>query len=236
MNRLKELRSELKLASSPDKAISSARFFKTNPGEYGEGDEFIGVTVPEQHKIAKRYKDLSLVDLDVLITSKVHEERLTAIFILVLQYSSGDNAKKEAIYNFYLLHLEDINNWDLVDSSAEYIVGGWLMNKDKTMLTRLAKSKTIWERRIAMLSTFHFIKNGDPSDALNIAELLIHDNHDLIQKAVGWMLREIGKRCSQEIEEKFLAKRYKTMPRTTLRYAIERFPEKLRRQYLEGSI
>lgn len=236
MNQLASLRDDLQKQGSPQKAANSAWFFKTGPGQYGEGDVFIGVTVPDQRKIAKRYSDLSLSDLDTLLKSGLHEERLTALIILVNQYKKGDKAAQKAIYDFYMQHTKCVNNWDLVDSSACYIVGPWLKDKDKTILYTLARSENLWERRIAILSTFAYIQAGDSNDALKIAEILIQDEHDLIQKAVGWMLREVGKRCSFEAENEFLIRHYKTMPRTCLRYAIERFPEPLRQQYLKGEI
>jgi 3-methyladenine DNA glycosylase AlkD len=236
MSKLTELRNELSLASSAEKANNSARFFKTGPGQYGESDIFIGISVPDQRKIAKNYEDLSLNELENLLKSKIHEERLISLIILVNKFQHGNQDTKANIYNFYISHTININNWDLVDSSAEYIVGPWLENKDKSILTSLARSNVIWERRIAMLATFHYIKQEDPKDALKIAELLLNDNHDLIQKAVGWMLREIGKRCSLKVEEKFLAHHYKSMSRTTLRYAIERFPKTRREQYLKSLV
>lgn len=236
MDTLASLRTALHALGFSEKAKSSARFFKTGPGQYGEGDVFIGVTVPEQRKVARQYQDLPLADAEQLLLSSIHEERLVALIILVGQFIRGDEATKETIYHFYLAHTDRVNNWDLVDSSAEYIVGSWLQNKDKAILVKLAQSESIWERRIAMLATLHYIKQGDPTVALKIAELLLHDKHDLIQKAVGWMLREIGKRCSREVEEAFLLKHYKTMPRTILRYAIEHFPKERREGYLKGAV
>lgn len=236
MPTLASLRTTLHALGSPEKAKTSAWFFKTGPGQYGEGDVFIGVTVPEQRKVAQRYKDLPLADAEQLLLSPIHEERLVALIILVGQFIQGEEAIREVICDFYLAHTDRVNSWDLVDSSAEYIVGAWLQDKDKTVLTTLAQSESIWERRIAMLATFHGIKQGDPTEALKIAELLLHDKHDLIQKAVGWMLREIGKRCSREAEEAFLLKHYKNMPRTTLRYAIEHFPKERREDYLKGTV
>lgn len=230
------MKAELKAFGSPEKARTASRFFKTGPGQYGEGDVFIGVTVPEIRSVAKRYLDLPLRDVEGLIMSAVHEERLTALIILVYQFNKGTNETKKAIYDFYVAHTAYINNWDLVDSSAEFIVGPWLADKDKTILVELAHSDLVWERRIAMLATFDYIKQGDSTEALKIATLLLKDEHDLIQKAVGWMLREIGKRCSEAVEKDYLQKYYKTMSRTTLRYAIERFPKDVRDVYLSGSI
>lgn len=223
--------SDLKSFARATKVQDYQRFFKTAKGEYGEGDVFIGVVVPDQRKVAKKYKDLPLRDVEKLLKSKVHEHRLTALFILVHQFNKGDDKTRKTIYNLYLKNAKHVNNWDLVDSSAPYIAGIYLLNRDRRILYRLAKSEDLWERRIAMLSCAAFIHNNDFKDALKIAELLVDDKHDLIHKAVGWMLREIGKR-DMAAEEKFLKKYHKAMPRTMLRYAIERFPEKVRKSYL----
>lgn len=236
MTQLAAIRADLRSLGSPEKAKASAWFFKTGPGQYGEGDVFIGVTVPEQRKIAHNYAELPLSVVETLLRSQVHEERLTALLILVKQFMRGDDAARALIYDFYLAHTACINNWDLVDASAEYIVGSWLQDKDSFVLERLARSDSVWERRIAILATFYDIKRGEPTKALKIADLLLHDTHDLIQKAVGWMLREIGKRCSVAIEEEFLRTRYKSMPRTMLRYAIERLPKERREKYLRGAV
>lgn len=214
----------------------SQRFFKTGKGEYGEGDVFVGLSVPLMRKLALMYKDLAFADIKSLMQSKIHEERLIALFILVLQYRKGDSILKRKIVNFYLKNTKYINNWDLVDSSADKILGEYLMGKPIDLLIGLSKSSDLWERRIAMITTFQFIKNGSSKEALVIAEILISDKHDLIQKAVGWMLRELGKRCSEDVEEEFLQKHYKRMGRTALRYAIEHFPEERRRSYLKGNI
>lgn len=232
---LEQLRRELKKKADPKRAKLLQGFFKTGPGEYGEGDVFLGITVPESRKTAKKFKDLPLADVKKLLKSKYHEERLVALLILVHVFQSEEK-KREAIYAFYLKNTKYINNWDLVDLSAHKIVGPWLEDKPRAILTELAKSKNLWERRIAILSTFHFINKGDCKDALRIAKMLLHDKHDLIHKAVGWMLREVGKRCSMKEEEDFLRKHYREMPRTMLRYAIERFPEKKRQGYLKGTI
>jgi len=228
---LKNLRAELLKNADFNKAAFLKRFFKTGKGQYGEGDVFLGITVPKQRKIAKLYLDLSLHDLSSLIKSKVHEERLTALFVAVYKYKKFQ-IKKE-IYQWYLKNAKQVNNWDLVDSSAPYIVGDFLKDKDRSVLFKLAKSKNLWEKRIAILSTFAFINQGEFKDTFKIAEILLSDTHDLIHKAVGWMLREVGKRVSQKTEEVFLQKHYQKMPRTMLRYAIERFPEKLRQKYLK---
>lgn len=226
-----EIKKEIRRHANPKQAKLLQRFFKTGKGEYGEGDKFLGITVPISRKIAMQFSaNLHLSDLQKLIKSKFHEERLIALFVLVDKFRY-ENKKK--IYDFYLKNTGHINNWDLVDLSAYKIVGAYLENRDKKVLYKLVKSQNLWERRIAVLSTFHYIKNGDARDALKIAGILLHDKHDLIHKAVGWMLREIGKKCGQETEEFFLQKHYKTMPRTMLRYAIERFSEKKRKFYLD---
>ena len=221
---------------NPTQAINLQRFFKTGKGEYGEGDVFIGLKVPDIRKVVKKHTDIPIFDLKQLLRSKIHEERLSALLILVYQFKNGDEKKREKIFNFYLKNTKYINNWDLVDLSAGYIVGGYLEKRNRKILEKLAKSKSLWERRIAMIATFQFIYNGEYKTTFKIAEILLFDKHDLIQKAVGWMLREAGKRCSQKELERFLKTRYKKMPRTTLRYAIERFPEKKRKNYLKGKI
>ena len=232
---LTEIKKDIKKNANPQKAVLLQRFFKTGPGDYGEGDIFLGIMVPVQRSIAKKYKELSLKEIKELLHSKFHEERLIALFILVEQFKKGDEQKKEDIFTFYHLHRKRINNWDLVDLTADRISGSYLLDKDKTILYKLAESKNIWDRRVAVMSTFHFIKYDSFDDALGIAEILLHDKHNLIHKAVGWMLREIGKR-DINTEEGFLEKHYKKMPRTMLRYAIEKFPEKKRLAYLKGNI
>jgi len=187
--------------------------------------------VPNQRQIAKKYKDLSLNEIQNLLSSKIHEYRLTAIFVLLYQYKRADQKDKEEIYRFYLKNIENINNWDLVDVSAGHIIGDYLLDKNKVILYTLAKSKNLWERRIAILSTFGFIRKNRFEDTLRISEILLNDKQDLIHKAVGWMLREVGKR-NQEVEEQFLKKHYQKMPRTMLRYAIEKFDENRKRFYL----
>ena len=235
MSKVAELKAELKKAGGPERAKQSAYYFKTAEGQYGFGDVFIGVSVPNQRAIAKNYRDLPLVEVEKLLQSKIHEERLTASIILVDQFKKADDATKKDIYDFYLRNTRYINNWDIIDGSAGYIVGEYLVGKDKSVLTKLAKSDSIWERRMAIISTFAFIMRGEPTETLKIAAILVLDDHDLIQKAVGWMLREVGKRCSQEAEEDFLKEHYKTMPRTMLRYAIERFDEPKRQAYMKGT-
>jgi len=229
---INDIEREIKKHADPKRAKSSLWFFKTRKGEYGEGDVFLGINNPTARKIAKEFSSLAINDLSKVIKSKFHEERLIALLILVSKFQKTDEENRRKIYNFYLKHTRYINNWDLVDLSAYKIVGAYLEDKDKKILYELAKSKSIWERRIAILSTFHYIGQGNSREALKIAEILLNDKHDLIHKAVGWMLREIGKCCGEEIEEKFLRKYYKIMPRTMLRYAIERFGEKKRKFYL----
>lgn len=228
---INQIKKELKKYIDAEKAYFYPRFFKAGKGEYGEGDQFIGVTVPNLRKVAKQFKEADLKTIKVLIYSPIHEHRLLALFILVGQFK--DNKKE--IYNFYYYHLKQVNNWDLVDSSAHKIMGAYLIDKDRQVLYELAKSKALWDRRIAMISCLAFIQQNDFSDALAIAQILVNDSHDLMHKAVGWMLREIGKR-DQKIEEIFLRKHYQNMPRTMLRYAIEKFEEGKRQKYLKGAI
>jgi len=232
---LLEIRKEIKKQANPKQAVILQRFFKTGKGEYGEGDIFYGIKVPVQRTIAKRFKDLAFEDLKVLISAKVHEERLVAAFIVVDQYKRSDEKKKKIVFDFYLKNRKGINNWDLVDLSAPKIVGAYLIDKEKDLLYKFAVSKDLWEKRIAIISTQTFIREHFFEDTLNISEILLQDKHDLIHKAVGWMLREVGNR-DLETEEEFLKKHYKTMPRTMLRYAIEKFPEQKRIAYLKGKI
>lgn len=233
--RLNELRTKIKILSNPEISKTMRWFFKTGKGDYGEGDVFAGLNVPTQRKLAREFKDLSIVDLKILLNSKLHEERLISLFILVNNYEKAEEKEKEKIYSFYLKNRKGVNNWDLVDLSAPKIIGKHLLNKDKSLLFKFAVSKNLWERRMAILSTYEFIRNDDFNTTLKIAGLLLQDEHDLIHKAVGWMLREIGKRNLQT-EEKFLKAYYKKMPRAMLRYAIEKFPESKRKKYLQGKI
>jgi 3-methyladenine DNA glycosylase AlkD len=230
--KVSDVRASIHALANPEKQNVFKRFFKTGPGEYGEGDIFLGLTVPQQRKISKEYKDLPLKEAEKLLRSKIHEERLTALLIFVLQYKKGDETKKKSIVDIYLRNFKFINNWDLVDSSAPYILGDWLLKKDRLMLYKMAKSKVLWEKRIAMMSTFAFIYAGEYKDTFSIAELLLKDKHDLIHKAVGWMLREVGKRIDAKYLRIFLTEHAKNMPRTALRYAIEHFPEKERKKWL----
>jgi 3-methyladenine DNA glycosylase AlkD len=204
-------------------------------GEYGEGDQFIGVRVPQIRQIAKQCKDMSMDDVAQLLESPIHEERALALIILTLQFARGDAHKQTSIYEVYLRNTRYINNWDLVDCSAHKIVGAYLYDKNREPLNNLALSQDMWERRIAIIATLYFIKKDDFDDVLVVAEKLVSDSEDLIHKAVGWMLREVGKR-NQAVEEAFLRIHYRTMPRTMLRYAIEKFDEPLRKRYLKGEI
>ncbi len=216
------------------KAHTLRRFFKTGKGEYGEGDMFLGIVVPTQRKIANQFSTLSLNEIEKLLTSKIHEHRLIALLILIEQFNKGNETIRNTICSFYLSHTKYINNWDLVDLSAHHIVGAYLEKKNRDILYGLARSESLWERRIAILSTFYFIKRGDFKDTLQTAKILLHDSHDLIQKAVGWMLREVGKRGGEKEEVEFLDAYAHEMPRTMLRYAIERFPQEKRAKYLKA--
>jgi 3-methyladenine DNA glycosylase AlkD len=232
---LNEIKKTLLEIKDDTYARSLQRFFKTGPGEYGEGDVFIGLRVPQLRILAHRFEELSPDDSLSLLRSKIHEERLLALLILVQAYKRGDESIKTGIYDLYLENTYFINNWDLVDTSAEHIVGAHVFDRNTQPLMKLALSTSLWERRIAVMSTFHFIKNGCFDEPISIIELLLNDREDLIHKAAGWMLREIGKRNLQA-EKSFLKKHYHAMPRTMLRYAIERFPEDLRKKYLEGRV
>lgn len=228
----KHLLQALHALRDPKRAKTSQSFFKTGPGEYSEGDVFLGIRVPDLRILAKRYTQLPLSEIVILLRSELHEARLLALLILVHRFRRGDAATQKEIYSIYLANTDKINNWDLVDLSAEHIVGVWLHSRSKKPIYTLARSSSLWERRIAILSTFHDIKKGNPTETFIVAKLLIHDTHDLIHKAVGWMLREVGKRCSLEREKIFLHKHAATMPRTMLRYAIEKFPESERQHWL----
>jgi len=232
---IKQILSKLRELSDSDIAVHSQRFFKTGKGEYGEGDKFLGIRVPAIRQCVREYRAISLEDTIELLNSLFHEARLLALLILVAKYASANvNAEQEAIYRAYLGNTEFINNWDLVDCSAEHVVGAHLFLRDRKPIYRLVRSKSLWERRIGIMSTFHFVKRKDFSDTLEYARLLLNDKEDLIHKAAGWMLREVGKR-NRNAEKKFLTKHYRQMPRTMLRYAIERFPEKERLAYLHGT-
>ncbi|MBT4277154.1 DNA alkylation repair protein [Candidatus Falkowbacteria bacterium] len=230
MNNVLELKKELKSLANSRQAKILQGFFKTGKGQYGEGDIFLGIKVPIQRKIAIKYKTLLINDIQKLLNNKIHEERLIALFILIHKYKIESN--KEKIYKFYLKNTKNINNWDLVDLSAPKIVGDYLLNKKRNILYELVKSKNLWDRRIAILSTFTFIRNNDFKDTIKISKILLKDEHDLIHKAVGWMLREMGKRNEKELKN-FLDKHYKKMPRTMLRYSLEKLNEKDRKHYMK---
>jgi 3-methyladenine DNA glycosylase AlkD len=229
-----QLEEELTAAADETRAAGQAWFFKTGPGQYGEGDRFLGITVPAQRKIALRYRNLPLEELTPLLKSGFHEYRFCALEILVAKYEGGGEALQEEVFQFYLKHTDCVNNWDLVDTSAPYIVGAHLQTRPRKLLNELAKSASLWERRIAMVSTLHFIRQGEVADTFRIAKLLLSDRHDLIQKAVGWMLREVGK-VSRPALLHFLQTHYKRIPRTALRYAIEHFSPAQRKQLLAGN-
>jgi 3-methyladenine DNA glycosylase AlkD len=232
---LMTIHARLQRLGNAEKAGLLRRFFKTGPGEYGAGDQFLGVTVPELRQVAREFQRLAEDEILLLLQSAFHEERALALLILIRQFAKGDAATRQRIYELYLASTRFINNWDLVDASAPHIAGAWLNDKSRRPLYRLARSKNLWERRIAIIATQHFIRQHDFTDALAIARLLIADREDLIHKAVGWMLREIGNR-DLRAEENFLKEHYCAMPRTMLRYAIEKFPEPRRRKYLKGEI
>ena len=237
LNKLKarEVQRRLKKLGDPDHAAVSQRFFKTGPGEYGEGDIFLGIRVPILRKLAGQFKDLPVGEREILLHSPIHEERMLAILIFVRKFKKNGEKARKHIYDLYLKSTGFINNWDLVDVSAEHIVGAYLMDKSKRPLYRLARSNNLWERRIAIMATFHYIKHHEFSETLKLSHMLLTDPHDLIHKAVGWMLREIGKR-DLKAEETFLKEHYHKMPRTMLRYAIEKFTENKRQRYLKGTI
>ena len=230
----KALSKLLRNIANPERAEKSQRFFKTGKGEYSEGDQFLGIPVPVLRKHAKQYSELSLLEIHKLLKSVYHEERLCALFLLVQKYEASKH-ERSVIYKFYLANTKYINNWDLVDASAYKIVGVHLLDKNKSPLYKLAKSKDLWERRIAIISTLHFIKNQRFDDALEIIKQLLNDKEDLIHKAAGWMLREVGKQAPT-VEKAFLQNHYRKMPRVMLRYAIEKFPEEERQQYLKGKM
>ena len=232
---LREFRRRINKESNKQQAKSLQWFFKTGAEEYGEGDVFAEIKMPVQRKIANEFKYLNYRDIRELVGSKIHEERMIGLLILQGKYEKGDKNEKEKVYKFYIRNRKGINNWDLVDISAPKIIGEHLLNKNKKLLYKFAHSKKLWERRIAILSTFTFIRAGKFETIFKISDILLDDDQDLIHKAVGWMLREIGKK-DLKAEEKFLKPRYKKMPRTMLRYAIEKFPEVKRKKYLLSKI
>jgi 3-methyladenine DNA glycosylase AlkD len=233
MASLKTIQNQLRSIANPSTALISQGFFKTAPGQYGEGDIFLGIKVPTLRALVKKYRKTALEVISELLKSKFHEERLFALYLLIDFYQQGDDTAKNSAYELYLKHTYHINNWDLVDTSAHLIVGDFLATRSRQPLYQLVTSNSLWERRIAIISTFCFIRRNDFTDTLLIAQQLLSDKHDLIHKAVGWMLREVGKR-DLVTEEIFLQEHYRTMPRTMLRYAIERLPDVRRKQYLKG--
>lgn len=215
-----------------DVARSAAKFFKTEKGGYGEGTKFLGINVPTLRKLSKNFTDLSYLDLEALLKSHINEQQLLALFVLIEKYKKGDLQTKEKVFKFYLDNIDHINNWNLVDSSAPYIIGSWIIDKDKGVLLKLAKSENLWKKRIATVATLYFIRNNYFEATIKIAETLLNDKHDLIHKAVGWMLRELGKK-NRALLESFLQEYKLKMPRTMLRYAIEKFDPEERNEYLK---
>jgi 3-methyladenine DNA glycosylase AlkD len=230
------LQSRLKQEADKNQAVILQKFFKTGRGEYGEGDIFLGISVPRIRKVAKEFRNIGLEEVQEHLDSEIHEERLAALLILIEQLKKASEDKKKEIFDFYLRNAKNnrINNWDLVDLSCRFIVGEFLLDKERIILYKLATGN-LWERRISIVSTYAFIRKGQLDDTIKISELLLDDKHDLIYKAVGWMLRETGKKDVRVLEG-FLNKHYKIMPRTMLRYAIEKFPEKKRKAYLDGEV
>lgn len=226
---------QLRALASPETAANLQRFFKTGAGQYGEGDVFLGIKVPPLRALARQYRDADLRTISALLDSRYHEERLFALLLLMQFYQRGTDEQRQATFNLYLANTHRINNWDLVDISAPHIVGRHLENRSRKVLHKLARSPMLWERRIAIIATAWFIRLNDFADTLHIAGMLLQDGHDLMHKAVGWMLREVGKR-DLAVEEDFLKAHYQNMPRTMLRYAIERFPEAKRKNYLLGKV
>lgn len=232
---VQQLQQQMTAMADPHQADQLRRFFKTGPGEYGEGDQFLGLRVPQLRQLVKGYLSMGLDDVTQLLHSSIHEERMAALLILTYQFPKAKPAMQKQIYTFYLNHTHWINNWDLVDVTVTHIVGAYLLTRSRKPLYRLARSENLWERRIAIVATHHFIRQHQFEDTLRISELLLNDSHDLIHKAVGWMLREVGKR-DRSLMEAFLKTRYQGMPRTMLRYAIEKLPESQRQAYLKGVI
>lgn len=233
MVQLAALRAQLCALAAPDTALALQRFFKTGPGEYGAGDVFLGIRVPILRALARQHREAGLAIIAALLDSRYHEERLLALLLLMQRYQAADESGKQAAFELYLGNTAQINNWDLVDVSAPHIVGRHLENRPRGILPQLARSDSLWERRIAIVATFHFIRRNDCTDTLRLAHILLHDKHDLIHKATGWMLREVGKHDLAALEE-FLQTHQRVMPRTMLRYAIERFDPTLRKRYLQG--
>ncbi|MBU0580527.1 MAG: DNA alkylation repair protein [Candidatus Margulisbacteria bacterium] len=232
---MQNIKKELAKYIDPEKAKIYPRFFMAGIGEYGEGDIFIGVTVPNIQKIAKKYINLPFPEIKTLLSAKIHEYRCLAVHVLIYRYQKGSKQEQEKIAKFYLANLKGINNWDLVDISTPKILGHYLFDKDRSVIYKFSKANSLWLQRISIMTTFYFIRQNDFADTLKLAKFFLNHKHDLIHKAAGWMLREIGKR-DKKVEVAFLNKHYKNMPRTMLRYAIEKFPKKERIKYLKGSI
>jgi len=228
---LNDLKKELRASEDRNKAVVLKKFFKTAPGQYGEGDIFLGINVPKIRQIAKKYLDLNFNEIEQLLSSRFNEHRLIALIILITLFKKGGQKERGKIYHFYINHIENINNWNLVDTSAPVIVGQWLLQHPKDILYKFARSKKLWQKRIAIIATLGFIRAGEFEDTFKISEILLQDKHDLIHKAVGWMLREVGKK-NEPLEKRFLDEHCKKMPRTMLRYAIERFNKKDYQYYL----
>ena len=228
----KTTQKELRKYASKERAKTNAWFFKTGKGQYGEGDKFIGVSNPDARKVALKYQALPLTEIKSLLYSKIHEERFVALEMLVARYESGDVKEKKKIVDFYLKNKKQVNNWDLVDTSASYILGDYLFDKDRSILYKLAKSKSLWDRRIAVVSTHFFIKQKDFKDIFALTQMLLKDKEDLMHKALGWMLREVGKK-DEKVLTSFLDNQAKALPRTTLRYAIERLASVQKKKYME---
>ncbi|HWI54384.1 MAG TPA: DNA alkylation repair protein [Desulfobacteria bacterium] len=237
LNHYQAIKNDLQKHINAERAVFLSKFMRAFPGGYGEGDQFIGVTVPNLRTVARKYyKEVSLNEVELLLNEPIHEYRLIGLFIMVLKYKKAKpETEKKSIVEMYLENIHQINNWDLVDSSADKILGPYLMDKDKDLLYGFAESDDVWKQRVAIITTFHFIRNKHFNDTLKIAKILLNHKHDLIHKAVGWMLREIGSR-DLEVEVNFLKVHYKQMPRTMLRYAIEKFEENLRQQFLKGLV
>jgi hypothetical protein len=227
------VRLRLREMGDPGRAGRHAVFFRTEKGGYGEGDRFLGVQVPVIRALVREYRGLSVEECSTLLQSPWHEERLFALLMMVDSFNRGGDTLKEEIYCLYIFSTAFVNNWDLVDASAPHLAGAWLKDRDRSPLYALARSESLWERRIAIVATQYFIRRGDFADTLRIGEMLLHDSHDLIHKAVGWMLREVGDR-DLPAEEAFLREHCRSMPRTMLRYAIEKFPEEKRQAWLKG--
>ncbi len=234
-NDLNNIQTQLQKLADPEQARTLQTFFKTGPGEYGEGDLFLGIRAVELRRLAKTHANIPMAAVSRLLNSQLHEKRMLALLILIRKFGKGSATEQKQIYRFYLKNVRHVNNWDLVDVSAGHIVGAYLIDRNKAPLYRLATAPNLWERRIAIIATFPFIKQGGYSETLKISKILLQDQEDLIQKAVGWMLREVGKQDLATLET-FLKKHYREMPRTMLRYAIEKFPEPKRQRYLKGKI